>query len=359
MEFFLDYRQFIHWLSRGNTRWHKNSWIGYTRMNRSRLTGYKVVGSGKDDKYMTKDVKKPSFPNLIWAEIVGSLLIAAEVVIPYLYISASQSMKAGQKSNPILRLGIISAFPILLNTVSLIASLSFSFGCCCVLSRKWTSTPSFLASFVHFISLVNYGAAFELILLMERWSYPNALLALLSSIVVQAFIFKCITILFISRELRTDEPNLAWWSGRWISTKLGWMTLSQIPREFICKIMEMSMFSMDFTLGHLILFVQSPLVFIPYIDQWHSMMLFWLNPKRRISPPVFTRRQKRTRHRLVQKYVVLFFITMVVFLALIIVPAFLPKFKTKLADLIDELYPGIVQPPLRKVTLPNGQKNKI
>lgn len=32
---------FIRWLSRGNTKWHRNSWIGYIRLSRSRVTGFK------------------------------------------------------------------------------------------------------------------------------------------------------------------------------------------------------------------------------------------------------------------------------------------------------------------------------
>ena len=40
-DFFLDYRDFIRWLSRGNTKWHRNSWIGYVRLSRSRITGFK------------------------------------------------------------------------------------------------------------------------------------------------------------------------------------------------------------------------------------------------------------------------------------------------------------------------------
>ncbi|KAJ4469702.1 1,3-beta-glucan synthase component-domain-containing protein [Lentinula edodes] len=40
-DFVIDYRQFLRWMSRGNSRSHINSWIGYCRLSRTMITGYK------------------------------------------------------------------------------------------------------------------------------------------------------------------------------------------------------------------------------------------------------------------------------------------------------------------------------
>jgi len=40
-DFIIDYREFLRWMSRGNSLSHVNSWIGYCRMSRTMITGYK------------------------------------------------------------------------------------------------------------------------------------------------------------------------------------------------------------------------------------------------------------------------------------------------------------------------------
>merc|ERR1711939_911607 len=37
-DFVIDYREFLRWLSRGNSKSHANSWIGYCRLSRTRIT---------------------------------------------------------------------------------------------------------------------------------------------------------------------------------------------------------------------------------------------------------------------------------------------------------------------------------
>ena len=60
---------------------------------------------------------------------------------------------------------------------------------------------------------------------------------------------------------------------------MGWHSMSQPAREFLCKITELGMFAGDFILGHMLLFSMLPLVLIPHIDTVHSVMLFWLRPR--------------------------------------------------------------------------------
>lgn len=80
------------------------------------------------------------------------------------------------------------------------------------------------------------------------------------------------------------------------------------------------MFSADFILGHVLLFVQLPFIIIPYIDVAHSTMLFWLRPSRQIRPPIYSSKQSKLRKKRVIRFSVLYFVMFVVFLALVVGP---------------------------------------
>lgn len=84
---------------------------------------------------------------------------------------------------------------------------------------------------------------------------------------------KFLIAVFLSRELQHEESNRAWWTGRWHGRGLGSYAMSQPAREFIVKIVEMSLWSSDFILGHLLLFILTPPLLMPFVDRLHSTML--------------------------------------------------------------------------------------
>jgi 1,3-beta-glucan synthase len=101
--------------------------------------------------------------------------------------------------------------------------------------------------------------------------------------------------------------------------------MSQPGRELLCKITEMGFFAADFILGHTILFLMCPIILVPYIDQAHSIMLFWLRPSRQIRPPIYTAKQTKLRRRRVIRFSVVYFLLLVVFLALVVGPTVASK----------------------------------
>src|SRR5271170_8269029 len=101
---------------------------------------------------------------------------------------------------------------------------------------------------------------------------------------------------------------------------MGLHAISQPGREYICKIIELSLFASDFILSHLLLFLLLPALLIPYVDRWHSVILFWLRPSRQIRPPIFSMKQNRLRKRIVRRYATLYFVIFVIFVALIVGP---------------------------------------
>jgi 1,3-beta-glucan synthase len=141
---------------------------------------------------------------------------------------------------------------------------------------------------------------------------------MIAVVAIQRFIFKLIITLTLTREFKADTSNIAWWTGKWYT--MGWHTLSQPGREFLCKITELGFFAADFILGHVLLFFMLPILLIPYADKFHSVMLFWLRPSRQIRPPIYSLKQTKLRKRRVVRYAILYFVLLVVFLALIIGP---------------------------------------
>ena len=99
------------------------------------------------------------------------------------------------------------------------------------------------------------------------------MLGLIAVISIQRAIHKILIAVFLSREFKHDETNRAWWTGRWYGRGLGTHAMSQPAREFVVKIIELSLWSSDLILGHILLFMLTPAVLIPYFDRLHAMML--------------------------------------------------------------------------------------
>lgn len=343
--FFLDYREYMRWLLRGNITWHKSSWIGFTRNQRTRMTGYKRLTLGEQSETEALDVKRPNFLNLVIFEIGRPLVIVIFVIVPYVFTNSQNDMRGAQPVHIILRLAVCVVGPIAINAVMLLLVFMIScflgpvISCCCV------RAPGIIAAVVHFTGVLVHLSFFGVVCFAENWDFPRGLLGFITSTLLQSLLFKALTVFVLSRELKHDHSTRVWWSGGWISAELGWRLITQPAREYLCKIMECSAFAMDFTLGHFILFAQIPLLLIPYIDRWHTTMLFWLSPGRQIRPPIYSAKQKRLRSRTVQRYALLFILNFLVFLVILIGPFVLyPLVPPEVREAISKFFPGILQP---------------
>ena len=99
------------------------------------------------------------------------------------------------------------------------------------------------------------------------------MLGLIAVIAIQRALYKIFVSVILSREFKHDETNRAWWTGVWGGRDLGMHVFSQPAREFVVKIIELSLWSSDLILGHILLFMLTPAVLIPYFDRLHAMML--------------------------------------------------------------------------------------
>jgi 1,3-beta-glucan synthase len=181
-----------------------------------------------------------------------------------------------------------------------------------------------LAAVAHAISVIMLFAFWEVMVFLEGFNFTKALLGMIAVVAIQRFFFKLIISLALTREFKADTANIAWWTGKWYT--MGWHTISQPGREFLCKITELGMFAADFILGHFVLFIMLPPLLVPMADKIHSVMLFWLRPSRQIRPPIYSLKQTKLRKRRVVRYAILYFLLLVIFIALLVGPVVAGKY---------------------------------
>ena len=276
-DFFIDYRDFLRWLSRGNSRSHASSWIAFCRLSRTRITGYKRKTLGEPSSKLSGDVPRAKLTNIFFSEIFGSLVLVAVTLIPYLFINAQTGVSNPTATNALIRLAAVAFAPIAINA-GVLAGF-FGMACCMgpLLSMCCKKFGAVLAAIAHGIAVVILLAFFEVMFFLEGWVFAKALLGMIAVVALQRFIFKLIISLALTREFKSDSANVAWWSGKWYA--MGWHSMSQPGREYLCKITELGMFAADFILCHVLLFFMAPLIVVPYIDKFHSVILFWLRPR--------------------------------------------------------------------------------
>lgn len=322
-DFFLDYRDYIRWLSRGNNKYHRNSWIGYVRMSRSRITGFKRKMVGDESEKAAGDASRAHRTNLIFSEIFPCAVYAAGCFVAFTFMNAQTGVKTtdDDRVNSTLRIIICTLAPIVIDLGILFFCLGMSccsgplFGMCC------KKTGSVMAGFAHGIAVVIHIAFFIVMWVLEGFHFARMLLGVITCIQCQRLIFQCITVFMLTREFKNDHSNTAFWTGKWYGAGLGYMAWTQPSRELAAKVVELSEFAADFVLGHILLFCQFPLLCIPGIDKFHSIMLFWLKPSRQIRPPIYSLKQTRLRKRMVKKYSALYFLILLIFAACIVGPA--------------------------------------
>ncbi|KAI1261998.1 glycosyltransferase family 48 protein [Xylariaceae sp. FL1019] len=290
-DFFIDYRDFLRWLSRGNSRSHSSSWIAFCRLSRTRITGYKRKALGDPSAKLSGDVPRASFFNVFFGEIVSPLLLVASTLLPYLFINAQTgvndtvtegedrvtNLPDAKATSSLVRVGIVAFGPIVINAG--ILAVFFALACCAgpLLGVCCKRTGAVLAAVAHALAVIVLIVFFEVMFFLEGFNFIKTLSGMIAVVAIQRFVLKLIVATTLTRELKTDQANIAFWTGKWYS--MGWHSVSQPARELLCKITELTMFAADFILGHFLLFFMLPIIIIPKIDTLHSIMLFWLRPR--------------------------------------------------------------------------------
>ncbi|CAE7199079.1 unnamed protein product, partial [Rhizoctonia solani] len=319
-DFIIDYREFLRWMSRGNSRFHSHSWISYCRLSRTHITGYKKKRLGHPSERLSGDIHRAGWRAVLISEIIPSLFFAIIFTIAYLFVKSFRREDGIFPPSPLIRLAVVALGPIVWNAAILLVTffISLTFGL--MLHQYCPRFGAAMAVVVHLLAVVGLTAFFEFLWFLESWNTAHAILGLIAMISIQRAIHKVLISVFISREFKHDETNRAWWTGVWYGRGLGRHAMSQPPREFIIKIVELSLWGCDFLLGHLLLFFLSLPTIIPYADKIHAFGLFWLRPSQQSRPPLYSTKQKRWRRKLVIKFTIVFYLVFITFAALIALP---------------------------------------
>lgn len=344
-DFFLDYKSFLKWLSLGNSRSRPSSWIGYTRLSRSRLTGIKKIRAFEAEDVEFINTIKPSRFNIIFTGTVFEFIEIGFLGVAYLFANSLNDTRHANPTAALMRLLIVTFSPIAINVLFLL----FFFVVSCILgpflSLFCTRFGSGIAVIVHSLAFINHLVFFELLWFFQGWDFSRTILGMALSVSIQGWFLRTMIACFVSREFRHDRSNKAWWSGKWFTSGLGWKILTQPFREFICKTSELSFFVNDLVIGHFILFLQFPLLFVPYIDKWHTLMLFWLKPSSQLRPRLLSKKQRRKVRVSVQFYFCVFVIMLMLFSAVIIGPLVLTRvFDVDFESVVPDVVRELIQP---------------
>ncbi|TIA88513.1 hypothetical protein E3P99_02546 [Wallemia hederae] len=318
-DFIIDYREFLRWMSRGNSRSHANSWIGYCRLSRTRITGYKKKRLGHPSEKLSGDVARAGWRTVIFSEILWPISMAIILAVAYMFME-SFPVNGYQQGSAFVRVLIFAFGPIVWNAAILIVGFLVSLFLGPMMTHFMPKFPAVIAASVHCLAVIGLLGFFEFIWYLERWRVANIVIGMLAAISIQRAFFKTIISVFLTREFKNDEANRAWWSGKWWSTGLGWHAISQPLREFLVKIVECSLFSADLILCHILLIGLSLPLLIPFVDKIHSTGLFWLRPSKQIRPPIFSFKVRAQRRSIVLRYSLIYLAVVCGFAALIVVP---------------------------------------
>ncbi|KAJ7598176.1 hypothetical protein C8J56DRAFT_1020178 [Mycena floridula] len=118
----------------------------------------------------------------------------------------------------------------------------------------------------------------------------------------------------LTTEMADSMQNM---TGRWYGRGFGAQAFLQAVRKYVVKIIELSLWSSDLLLGHLLLLMLSPPLLIPGFDRLHAVMLFWLRPSKQIRASLYSMKQSSQRRAILIKYGIVllaltFFILMIV-----------------------------------------------
>ena len=217
-------------------------------------------------------------------------------IIAYSFVkSFPQGPDRIQPASPLVHIAIISLGPIVWNPAVLLVLFTVSLFLGPMLDTCCGKFGAVMASIAHFLAVVGVIVFFEFLVcewrcslssfslnlsdfptvFLELWDAPHAVLGVIAVIFIQRAVSKILISVFLSREFKHDESNRAWWTGKWYGHGLGTHLMSQPARQFVVKIIELSLWSSDFWLGHFLLIMLMPPILIPFADRLHATSEFF------------------------------------------------------------------------------------
>jgi 1,3-beta-glucan synthase len=166
-DFIIDYREFLRWMSRGNSRTKASSWYGYCRLSRTMITGYKKKKLGHPSEKLSGDVPRAPWKAVVLSEIIWPIGLAALFTVAYMFVKSFPDPQGNQPPSPLIRIGIIAVGPIVWNATVLLVFffISLFLG---PMMGSWAKFPSVVAAIAHFLALVGIISFFEFFVRVVR-----------------------------------------------------------------------------------------------------------------------------------------------------------------------------------------------
>lgn len=159
-DFIIDYREFLRWMSRGNSRAKASSWYGYCRLSRTMITGYKKKKLGHPSDKMAGDAPRAKWRSVIFSEVILPICTAIVFVIAYMFVKSFPDPSGIAIPSPLIRIGVIAVGPTVWNA-SVLLTLFFVSLFVGPMMDGWAKFPAFMAGFAHFMALIGLVAFFE------------------------------------------------------------------------------------------------------------------------------------------------------------------------------------------------------
>ncbi len=155
-------------MNRGNSRSHSNSWIGYCRLSRTMITGYKKKRLGHPSEKLSGDVPRAGWRAVIFSEIVFPVMMAVLMVVCYMFVKSFPDRDGRQPASPLIRIAIISLGPLVWDAVVLLILFMFSLFLGPLLDTRYPKFGSVMAFIAHFLGVIGMVAFFEFLVRKRR-----------------------------------------------------------------------------------------------------------------------------------------------------------------------------------------------
>lgn len=176
-DFIIDYREFLRWMSRGNSRTKASSWYGYCRLSRTMITGYKKKKLGHPSEKLSGDVPRATWRAVVFSEIIWPVFLAALFIIGYMFVKSFPDRDGNQPPSPLVRIAVVSIGPIVWNATVLLVFFMISLFLGPMMS-SWAKFGSVVAAIAHFFALVGIIGFFEFFVRTFRISIDAIYLSL-------------------------------------------------------------------------------------------------------------------------------------------------------------------------------------
>jgi 1,3-beta-glucan synthase len=148
-------------MSRGNPQSHNNSWIGYCRLSRTMITGYKKKKLGHPSEKLSGDVPRASWRAVIFSEVLFSIFMAILFIVVYMSVKSFPASDGKYSPSPLIRIAVISIGPIVWNAAILLVLFLVSLFLGPMLDPMFRKFGSVMAFIAHVLGVVSMLGFFE------------------------------------------------------------------------------------------------------------------------------------------------------------------------------------------------------